>query len=159
MCISATCIFTSHLNLHSPNDAYDVLFNHESVNTGNLLEDFTPAVNPSKEIDDPEDKIPEDWVHDAKIADPEATKPEDWDEDAPYEILDEEAEKPEGWLDDEPETIPDPDAEKPEEWDDEEDGDWIAPTIRNPKCEEAPGCGEWKRCVNFSINTASCSDW
>ena len=53
---------------------------------------------------------------------------------------------------------PDKDAEKPEEWDDEEDGDWIAPTIRNPKCEEAPGCGEWKRCVNFSINTASCSD-
>jgi hypothetical protein len=37
------------------------------------------------------------------------------------------------------------DAEKPEEWDDEEDGDWIAPTIRNPKCDEAPGCGEWKR--------------
>lgn len=37
------------------------------------------------------------------------------------------------------------DAEKPEEWDDEEDGDWIAPTVRNPKCDEAPGCGEWKR--------------
>jgi hypothetical protein len=37
------------------------------------------------------------------------------------------------------------DAEKPEEWDDEEDGDWIAPTVHNPKCEEAPGCGEWKR--------------
>lgn len=41
-----------------------------------------------------------------------------------------------------------PDAEKPEEWDDEEDGDWIAPTVRNPKCEEAPGCGEWKRYVS-----------
>ena len=39
------------------------------------------------------------------------------------------------------------DSEKPEEWDDEEDGDWIAPTIRNPKCDEAPGCGEWKRYV------------
>jgi hypothetical protein len=37
------------------------------------------------------------------------------------------------------------DAEKPEEWDDEEDGDWIAPTVPNPKCTEAPGCGEWKR--------------
>jgi hypothetical protein len=52
--------------------------------------------------------------------------------------------KPEGWLDDEPTSIPDPDAEKPEEWDDEEDGDWIAPTVRNPKCDEAPGCGPWK---------------
>jgi len=41
--------------------------------------------------------------------------------------------------------ISDPDAEKPEEWDDEEDGDWIAPTIPNPKCADAPGCGEWKR--------------
>lgn len=37
------------------------------------------------------------------------------------------------------------DAEKPEEWDDEEDGEWIAPTVRNSKCEEAPGCGTWKR--------------
>ena len=37
------------------------------------------------------------------------------------------------------------DSEKPEEWDDEEDGDWIAPSIRNPKCDDAPGCGEWKR--------------
>ena len=39
--------------------------------------------------------------------------------------------------------IPDPEAEKPEEWDDEEDGDWIAPAVPNPKCEEAPGCGPW----------------
>ncbi|ESK96243.1 calnexin [Moniliophthora roreri MCA 2997] len=129
----------------SPDNTYDVLFNGESQKSGSLLEDFEPPVNPPKEIDDPEDSKPADWVDEKKIADPEAKKPEDWDEDAPYEILDEEAEKPEGWLDDEPLTIPDPDAEKPEEWDDEEDGDWIAPTIANPKCAEAPGCGEWKR--------------
>lgn len=36
------------------------------------------------------------------------------------------------------------DAEKPEEWDDEEDGDWIAPTVANPVCSDAPGCGPWK---------------
>lgn len=75
------------------------------------------------------------------------------------------AAKPEGWLDNEPENIADPgklqledalgeadkssDAEKPEEWDDEEDGDWIAPTVRNPVCDEAPGCGEWKRYVTL----------
>ncbi|THH03955.1 hypothetical protein EW145_g5872 [Phellinidium pouzarii] len=137
-----TNLYTLVLN---PDNTYDVLFNGESVNSGNLLEDFTPAVNPEKEIDDKEDFKPEDWVDEKKIADPEAEKPADWDEDAPYEVEDEEAEKPEGWLEDEPETIPDPDAEKPEEWDDEEDGDWIAPTVRNPKCEEAPGCGTWKR--------------
>ena len=37
------------------------------------------------------------------------------------------------------------DAKKPEDWDDEEDGDWEAPRIANPKCTDAPGCGEWKR--------------
>jgi hypothetical protein len=127
-----------------PNSTYNVLVNGITQNNGSLLEDFTPSVNPPKEIDDPEDKKPADWVDEAQIADPEAKKPDDWDEEAPYEILDTDAVKPEGWLDDEPLSIPDPDAIKPEEWDDEEDGDWIAPVVPNPKCSEAPGCGEWK---------------
>ncbi|KAG6884667.1 hypothetical protein C0993_009156 [Termitomyces sp. T159_Od127] len=129
----------------NPDNTYEVLFNGSSDKKGNLLEDFEPPVNPPKEIDDPHDKKPADWVDEKQIADPDAKKPDDWDEDAPYEILDEEATKPEGWLDDEPQVIPDPDATKPEEWDDDEDGDWIAPTVPNPKCAEAPGCGEWKR--------------
>ncbi|KAI5898794.1 Calreticulin-domain-containing protein [Schizophyllum commune H4-8] len=137
-----TNLYTLILN---PDNTYEVLFNGESKSSGSLLEDFNPPVMPPAEIDDPEDKKPEDWVDAKKIPDPEATKPADWDEDAPYEIPDEDAVKPEGWLDDEPQFIPDPDAEKPEEWDDEEDGDWIAPTVPNPKCAEAPGCGEWKR--------------
>lgn len=58
---------------------------------------------------------------------------------------------PDGWLEDEPDVIPDPDAEKPEEWDDEEDGDWIAPVVSNPKCEDAPGCGPWSQCVPVSL--------
>ncbi|KAH9982276.1 Calreticulin family-domain-containing protein [Lactifluus volemus] len=132
------------LVLH-PNNTYDVLFNGESLSRGDLLEDFNPPVNPPAEIDDPEDKKPDDWVDASRIPDPDAQKPDDWDEDAPYEIVDEDAEKPEGWLDEEPLNIPDPDAEKPEEWEDDEDGDWIAPTVPNPKCSEAPGCGEWKR--------------
>lgn len=49
------------------------------------------------------------------------------------------------------------DAEKPEEWDDEEDGEWIAPTVRNPKCDEAPGCGEWKR--PYKANPAYKGKW
>jgi len=130
-----------------PNSTYSVAFNGEVEKSGSLLEDFDPPVNPPKEIDDAEDKKPEDWVEDKKISDPAAKKPDDWDEDAPYEIPDEEAVKPEGWLDDEPLAIPDPDAEKPEEWDDDEDGDFIPPTIPNPKCQDAPGCGEWKRPV------------
>ncbi|KAF8588316.1 Calreticulin-domain-containing protein [Ramaria rubella] len=137
-----TILYTLVVN---PDNTFDISIDGSSVKTGSLLENFDPPVNPPKEIDDVDDKKPEDWVDEARIADPEATKPADWDEDAPYEILDEEATKPEGWLDDELDTIPDPDAEKPEEWDDEEDGDWIAPSIRNPKCDDAPGCGEWKR--------------
>lgn len=49
------------------------------------------------------------------------------------------------------------DSEKPEEWDDEEDGEWVAPQIRNPKCDEAPGCGEWKR--PFKSNPAYKGKW
>jgi calnexin len=108
-------------------------------------QDFSPAINPPAEIDDPKDTKPEDWVDQARIPDPEASKPEDWDEDAPFEIVDEEATKPEDWLENEPSTIADPEAQKPEDWDDEEDGDWIAPTVANPKCGDVSGCGPWTK--------------
>ena len=61
----------------SPNNTYDVLFNGESYNLGSLLEDFNPPVNPEKEIDDPDDKKPEDWVDEKRIPDPEAVKVSD----------------------------------------------------------------------------------
>lgn len=128
-----------------PNNTFVIELNGEQVKEGSLLEDFTPAVNPEAEIDDKDDKKPEDWVDDARIADPEAKKPEDWDEDAPFEIVDEEAEQPEDWLVDEPLTVPDPEAQKPEDWDDEEDGDWVAPTVSNPKCADVSGCGPWTK--------------
>lgn len=128
-----------------PDQTFELLINGESKKTGSLLEDFTPSVEPPKEIDDADDKKPEDWVDEATFKDPEAVKPEDWDEDAPFEIPDEDATKPEDWLEDEPLTIPDPEAEKPEDWDDEEDGDWIPPMVSNPKCDEVSGCGPWSK--------------
>lgn len=104
-----TYLITIFLMSHcSPNNTYEVLVNGASVNNGSLLEDFNPPVIPDKEIDDENDKKPEDWVDEKKISDPDAKKPDDWDEDAPYEIEDEDAVKPEGWLDDEPEFVPDP---------------------------------------------------
>eukprot|EP00297_Palpitomonas_bilix_P024114 CAMPEP_0113901806 /NCGR_PEP_ID=MMETSP0780_2-20120614/21464_1 /TAXON_ID=652834 /ORGANISM="Palpitomonas bilix" /LENGTH=554 /DNA_ID=CAMNT_0000894471 /DNA_START=23 /DNA_END=1687 /DNA_ORIENTATION=+ /assembly_acc=CAM_ASM_000599 len=124
-------------------NSFEILIDQKSVRTGSLLEDFDPAVNPPKMIDDPEDLKPEDWVDDEYIPDPEASKPEDWDEDAPEYIVDPDATKPADWLDDAPEVIDDPDAEKPDDWDDEEDGDWEAPKIANPDCA-SHGCGEWK---------------
>jgi calnexin len=74
-----------------PDQSFEIKINNESKKKGSLLKDFDPAVNPPKEIDDPEDKKPSDWVDVAKIPDPKATKPEDWDEDAPREIVDESA--------------------------------------------------------------------
>ncbi|MEJ1272877.1 calnexin [Cricetulus griseus] len=137
-----THLYTLILN---PDNSFEILVDQYVVNSGNLLNDMTPAVNPSREIEDPEDQKPEDWDERPKIPDPDAVKPDDWDEDAPGKIPDEEATKPEGWLDDEPEYIPDPDADKPEDWDEDMDGEWEAPQIANPKCESAPGCGVWQR--------------
>jgi len=122
-------------------NTYEIFIDKDSKKKGSLLEDFDPPLNPPKQIDDPEDFKPEDWVDEAKIADPEAEKPDDWDEDAPREIDDPEATKPEGWEDDEPEEIPDPEASQPEDWDEEDDGEWEAPLVANPKC--SVGCGEW----------------
>jgi calnexin len=129
----------------NPDNTFYISIDGDRVKNGTLHDDFSPAVNPVAEINDPDDTKPTDWVDDARIPDPEALKPEDWDEDAPFEIVDEEATIPEDWLVDEPATVPDPEAQKPEDWDDEEDGDWIAPTIPNPKCDEASGCGPWEK--------------
>eukprot|EP00112_Aurelia_sp_Birch-Aquarium-sp1_P024443 Seg774.1_Seg774.3 transcript_id=Seg774.1_Seg774.3/GoldUCD/mRNA.D3Y31 product=Calnexin protein_id=Seg774.1_Seg774.3/GoldUCD/D3Y31 len=126
-----------------PDNTFEIRVDKQVVNSGSLLSDFEPAVNPSKEIDDPNDKKPEGWDDREKIVDPAAKKPDDWDEDAPQKIVDPSAKKPAAWLDDAPETVPDPSAVKPADWDDEEDGDWEPPQIPNPKCAEG-GCGEWK---------------
>jgi calreticulin len=96
---------------------YEVLVDNVKKESGKLDEDWD-FLKP-KEIDDPSDKKPSDWVDEAEIVDPEDKKPEDWDA--------------------EPETVQDPDAAKPDDWDEEEDGEWEAPQIPNPKYK-----GEWK---------------
>eukprot|EP00884_Botryococcus_braunii_P011091 jgi/Botrbrau1/19984/Bobra.0768s0001.1 len=137
-----THVYTAILK---PDNTYQILIDGQVKKSGSIFEDFEPEINPSKEIDDPEDEKPNDWVDSAKIPDLEAIKPDDWDEDAPRLIADEDAEKPEGWLDDEPSEIDDPGASKPGDWDEEEDGEWEAPKIKNPACVSVPGCGEWRR--------------
>ncbi|KAL4127612.1 hypothetical protein PRIC2_006616 [Phytophthora ramorum] len=126
-------------------NTFEVFVDQKSVKSGSMLENFLPSVIPEKEIDDPEDSKPDDWVDEKKIRDPSAVKPDDWDEDAPARIPDEDAVKPVDWLDDEPAVINDPDVVKPEDWDDEDDGEFIVPQIPNPKCAEVSGCGEWTR--------------
>jgi calnexin len=58
----------------SPDNTYEVLVNDESVKSGSLLEDFDPPVNPSKDIFDPTDSKPADWVDESQIVDTSATK-------------------------------------------------------------------------------------
>jgi hypothetical protein len=41
-----------------------------------VSQDLTPPINPPKEIDDPTDSKPADWVDEATIDDPDAKKPD-----------------------------------------------------------------------------------
>lgn len=110
---------TSHLYtlVLQPNSKFDLYIDGKRESYGHFLDSMTPPVTPPKEIDDPADVKPDDWVDDAEIPDPEATKPDDWDV---------------------PEYIPDPEATKPEDWDDELDGDWVPQDVPNPEFK-----GEW----------------
>ena len=101
----------------NPDGTFEVLIDNESARKGNLVDEFD-LLEP-KEIKDPAQSKPSDWVDEAKIADPEDVKPEGWDE-TPAEIVD-------------------PEASKPDDWDDEEDGEYEAPMIPNPEFK-----GEWK---------------
>ncbi len=114
----------------SPDNSYKVYFDLKERASGNLHDgdwDFPP-----KEIDDPTDKKPADWVDEKKIPDPSDVKPAGYD--------------------DVPEKIVDPEAKKPEDWDDNEDGAWEPPMIDNPAFK-----GEWKQ--KMMDNPAYKGEW
>ena len=99
----------------TPENKYELYIDQELKESGSLEADW--AFLKPKEIDDPTDKKPSDWVDEAQMDDPEDKKPEDWDA--------------------EPAMIEDPEAKKPDDWDDEEDGAW-SPQVPNLKK------GPWK---------------
>merc|ERR1712060_651889 len=82
---------------------------------GSLKEDWELLA--AKEISDPADKKPSDWVDDSMMDDPADKKPDDWVTEK---------------------RIVDSAAKKPDDWDDEEDGEWEAPMIDNPEYK-----GDW----------------
>merc|ERR1712194_486283 len=92
-----------------------VEIDEEKIYEGSVKEDW--EMLKAKEITDPDDKKPSDWVDDSMIDDPETKKPDDWVEEK---------------------RIVDPDAKKPDDWDDEEDGEWEAPMKDNSEYK-----GEW----------------
>merc|ERR1712093_769694 len=100
-----------------PDNTYEVQIDMNKVDSGSLAEgwDFLEP----KQIRDPEEKKPKDWVDEAEIDDPEDKKPEGYD--------------------DIPAKISDPKATKPDDWDTESDGEWEAPQIDNPDFK-----GPWK---------------
>merc|ERR1711988_224306 len=100
-----------------PDNTFVVQIDGSEVEAGKLADGWK-FLEP-KEIDDPEDKKPSDWVDEAEMDDPEDKKPEGYD--------------------DIPAKIADPKATKPDDWDDESDGAWEAPQIDNPEFK-----GEWK---------------
>merc|ERR1711907_821526 len=100
-----------------PDNTYEVQIDMNKVDSGSLAEGW--AFLEPKQIRDPEEKKPSDWVDEAEIDDPEDKKPDGYD--------------------DIPAKIADPKAKKPDDWDDESDGAWEAPQIDNPEYK-----GAWK---------------
>jgi len=99
-----------------PDNTYEVRIDGNKKESGKLSDDWDFLL--PKQIKDPAESKPSDWVDSAMMDDPEDSKPDGWDDIA--------------------KQIDDPDAEKPDDWDDEADGDWEAPTIDNPEYK-----GEW----------------
>lgn len=94
-----------------PDNTFEVFVDNKSVREGKLDDEFDFL--PAKEIKDPDQSKPEDWVNEAQMVDPEDKKPDGYD-DIPMEL-------------------PDPDASKPDDWDDEDDGEWEPPMVDNPE--------------------------
>merc|ERR1711879_485367 len=108
---------TSHLYrlIVKPDNTVRVEIDEEKIYEGSLKEDWE-MLKP-KEISDPDDQKPDDWVDDSMMDDPEDKKPDDWVEEK---------------------RMVDSEAKKPDDWDDEEDGEWEAPMKDNPAYK-----GEW----------------
>merc|ERR1719387_1931147 len=92
-----------------PDNTVTVEVDGEQIYSGSIKEDW--EVLKPKEIADPADKKPDDWVEEKRIVDSEAKKPEDWDDDE-----DGEWEAP---MKDNPDFKGEWYAKKPEDWDDD----------------------------------------
>ena len=62
----------------NPDNSFEILVDQTLVNSGSLLTDMTPPVNPPAGVEDPEGQRPEDWDERPRSQDPDAVKPDDW---------------------------------------------------------------------------------
>lgn len=113
-----------------PNNTFSVLVDNVEVKNGSLFFDFEPPLLEPREIDDINDKKPDDWVDVPYVVDTSVKKPEDWDDRETIPDP-EKLQPPEGWLSNEEEMIhSDP-------------NDKNSPLKLNPKCLSV-GCGQYK---------------
>jgi len=99
--------YTAVLNA---DNTYAIYVDGEKKQDGSIEDDW--SILAPKQINDPKQSKPADWVDDPMMDDPTDHKPADWDA-IPAEVAD-------------------PEAKKPEDWDEELDGKWEAPKIPNP---------------------------
>jgi calnexin len=100
-----------------PDNCFEILIDNNAAKSGSLFDSFTPSFIPPTRIDDPADLQPRDWVTQETINDPHAMPPDNFER----------------------EFIPDPaKATPPPGWIIDDQGG------RNPKCEDAPGCGPYE---------------
>eukprot|EP00889_Picochlorum_renovo_P008748 jgi/Picre1/35778/NNA_003238.t1 len=62
---NVTHVYTAILD--SATNTYSMLIDGEEKKSGSLFDHFDPSFNPPKEIDDPEDTKPEDWVDEPRF--------------------------------------------------------------------------------------------
>merc|ERR1712151_935828 len=72
---------TSHLYrlVVKPDNTVRMEIDEEKIYEGSLKEDW--EILKPKEISDPDDKKPDDWVEEKRIVDSDAKKPDDWDDE------------------------------------------------------------------------------
>ncbi|ODV79006.1 Calreticulin-domain-containing protein [Suhomyces tanzawaensis NRRL Y-17324] len=130
------------------NQDFEIRINGEVAKAGNLVTSTSllrPPLNPPREIEDPNDKKPFGWDERLTIPDPNAEKPDNYELNHVWtQIPDVRAEKPEDWDESKPKLVRAEDSQVPDYWDEEEDGEWIAPLVPNPECENISGCGPWE---------------
>merc|ERR1711937_614479 len=106
-----------------PDQTYIVKIDGEEKASGSLVEDWDFL--PPKEIKDPDQSKPEDWVDEEMMDDPEDAKPEGWDDDMDGEYEAPMIDNPDYKGEWKPKRIKNPDYKGP----------WVHPMIPNPEYE------------------------
>jgi hypothetical protein len=144
-----------------PDATFSIKIDNKDVRSGSLGDaaDFSPRILPPRQIDDPSDVKPADWVDEAQIPDPEAvvrasSRTAWWHGAAASEVpglplgthvhpCPVRLQKPEDWDEDAPSTIEDADAVKPAGWLDNEAAFVLDPTAVKPEEWDDEEDGAW----------------